>query len=304
MNPDDLRRAREESANVSYQEFIKLVAKDKDGLFCFFEGKDNYYYYPRIKSVTTLNVQSIKCKGKKWVLKVYNLIKYHREYDKYKKAFFVDRDFDEPLPPHNPPIFETPCYSIENFYVSVDVFKEILKNQLYLSEVNEAYENCVTLFTDRQKEFHQATTFFNAWYACLIEIRNKIGNQTGVDLNDKLPKDFIDFTLDKVVAKYDIEKIQMTFPQALEVSEGILATKLAEFTNCDQCKVFRGKYEMQFLVTIIELILQDSSNAQKYIQPKINFTFGEKLSNDQAISIFSPYAETPETLNDYLNQVI
>lgn len=303
MNADDLRRAREESTNVPYQEFINLVGKDKNGLFCFFEGKDNPYYYPRIKNITTLNIQPIKCNGRKWVLKVYELIKYHREYDKYKKAFFIDRDFNKPLQPHNPPIFETPCYSIENFYVSVDVFKEIMKNELHLSEVSETYETCITIFTDRQKEFHESTILLNAWYACLIEIRNTKGTQTGVDLEAKLPKNFIDFTLHSVSAKYDFEKIKQTFPDALEVSEDVLNTKLAEFTICNQCKVFRGKYEMQFIVSLIEMILQDSSNAKKYIKEKIKFTFGEKLSNDQAISIFSVYAETPESLNNYLMQV-
>jgi hypothetical protein len=300
---EKLRKSREK-AQVAYQEFAVSTRKGKDGLFCFFEGKDNAYYVPRIKRFTD-NYHPINCGGRDEVLDVYRLITIHSEYDKYKKAFFIDRDFNEPLPDHNPPIFETPCYSIENFYVSLDVFKEILINELHLSEVrDEAFQVCIRLFTDRQQEFHQATALFNAWYACLVEIRNKTGNQTGVNLDDKLPKDFLDFTLDSVIAKYDFEKIKQTFQQALEVSEDTLNTKLAEFTNCDQCKVFRGKYEMQFLVTIIELILQDSSNAQKYIKSKIKFTFGEKLSNDQAISIFSTYAETPETLNDYLKQVI
>ncbi len=300
---DQLRKSRDKP-QVAYQEFVLHAEKGKDGLFCFCEGKDNAYYLQRIKRFTD-NYHPIKCGGRDKVLDVYRLITIHSEYDKYKKAFFVDRDFNEPLPHHNPPIFETPCYSIENFYVSVDIFKEILINELHLSEVrDEEFQVCIRLFTDRQKEFHQATALFNAWYACLVEIRNKTKNKTGVNLDDKLPKDFLDFTLDSVIAKYDFEKIKQTFPQASEVSEDTLNTKLAEFTNCDQCKVFRGKYEMQFLVTIIELILQDSSKAQKYIKAKIKFTFGEKLSNDQAISIFSTYAETPETLNDYLKQVI
>jgi len=300
---DQLRKSLDKP-QVAYQEFVLHAEKGKDGLFCFFEGKDNAYYVPRIKLFTD-NYHPIKCGGRDEVLDVYRLITIHSEYDKYKKAFFIDRDFNEPLPDHNPPIFETPCYSIENFYVSVDVFKEILINELHLSEVSdEAFQVCLRLFTDRQKEFHQATALFNAWYACLVDIRNKTGNKTGVNLDDKFRKDFLDFTLDSVIAKYDFEKIKQTFQQALEVSEDTLNTKLAEFTNCDQCKVFRGKYEMQFLVTIIELILQDSSKAQKYIKAKIKFTFGEKLSNDQAISIFSVYAETPETLNDYLKQVI
>lgn len=299
---ETLRKSREKS-QVAYQEFVLHTGKGKDGLFCFFEGNDNGYYVPRIKRFTD-NYHPIKCGGRDKVLEVYRLINNHSEYDKYKKVFFIDRDFNEPLPPHNPPIFETPCYSIENFYVSVDVFQEILKNELHLSEVSEAFQVCMTLFRERQKQFHQATSLFNAWYACLIEIKNQTGNQTGVNLDDKLPKDFIDFTLDSVVQKYDVETIKQKFPKALEVSEDVLNTKLAEFTNCDQCKVFRGKYEMQFVVTIIELILQDSSKAQKYIQAKINFTFGEKLSNEQAISIFSVYAETPETLKDYLKLVI
>lgn len=300
---EKLRKSRDKP-QVAYQEFVLHARKGKDGLFCFFEGNDNAYYLPRIKRFTD-NYHPIKCNGRDKVLDVYRLITIHSEYDQYKKAFFIDRDFNESLPPRNPPIFETPCYSIENFYVSVDVFKEILINEFHLSEVSdEAFQVCMTLFRERQKQFHQATSLFNAWYACLIEIKNQTGNQTGVNLDDKLPKDFIDFTLDSVVQKYDVETIKQKFPKALEVSEDVLNTKLAEFTNCDQCKVFRGKYEMQFVVTIIELILQDSSKAQKYIQAKINFTFGEKLSNEQAISIFSVYAETPETLKDYLKLVI
>ncbi len=304
MNADDLRKAREESSNVPYQEFNKLVRKDKNGLFCFFEGKDNPYYYPRIKKLTNLNIQPIKCNGRKWVLKVYELINYHREYDKYKKAFFIDRDFNKPLPPHNPPIFETPCYSIENFYISVNVFKEIIKHELYISEVSEIHESCMTLFKDRQEEFHQATILFNAWYACLIEIRNTTGTETGVKLDNKFPKDFIDLSLESVSVNYDFEKIKQKFPNAPEIPVDILNNKMAEFTNCDQCKIFRGKYEMQFIVSIIELILKDSLEDKKYIQQTIKFTFSQRLSNDQAISIFSAYAETPQSLNAYLMQVI
>ncbi|MCU0541331.1 MAG: DUF4435 domain-containing protein [Oscillatoriaceae cyanobacterium Prado104] len=300
---DRLRKSREK-AQVAYQEFVLHAGRGKDGLFCFFEGKDNAYYVPRIKRFTD-NYHPIKCGGRDKVLEVYRLITIHSEYDKYKKAFFINRDFNEPLPPRNPPIFETPCYSIENFYVSVNVFKEILINALHLSEVSdEAFQVCINLFIERQNDFHQAVALFNAWYACLIEIRNKIGDRTGVNLDDKLPKNFIEFTLDSVVQKYSFEEIKQSFPNALEVSEDILNTKIAEFTNCDRCKIFRGKYEMEFLVTMIQLILQDSSQQQKHIKQKINFSFGEKLSNEQAISIFSVYAETPETLNTYLNEAI
>jgi Protein of unknown function (DUF4435) len=115
------------------------------------------------------------------------LITTHKEYDKYKKAFFIDRDFNPSLPAHNPPIFETPCYSIENLYVSFDVFKAILINEFHLSEVSDsAFETCLTLYMKMQNEYHDAIMLFNAWYACLIDIRNKESIQTGVTLGERI----------------------------------------------------------------------------------------------------------------------
>jgi hypothetical protein len=61
---------------------------------------------------------------------------------------------------------------------------------------------------------------------------------------------------------------------------------------------------MQFVLTFIEMILQDSAKNQKYIDQKISYVFNDKLTNEQAINIFSAYAETPESLNSYLKQVI
>lgn len=104
---------------------------------------------------------------------------------------------------------------------------------------------------------------------------------------------------------YDYQTIKNEFPNALEVSEDILNQKIIEFQNCEHHKVFRGKYEMQFLLTIIELILQDSfdNEKRKYIKEKINFDFSAQLSNQQALKLFSAHAETPESLDNYLEQV-
>jgi hypothetical protein len=299
---EQLRKSTDK-AQVAYHKFCLLTGKAKEALFCFFEGKDNAYYVPRIKRFTD-NYQPIRCGGREKVLEVYGLIKNWAEYDKYKKAFFIDRDFNPPLPTHNPPIFETPCYSIENLYVSVGVFKEILKNEFCLSEVSDRdYEVCLMLFLERQKEFHSAVTLLNSWYACLIDIRNAERKQTGVNLDEKLPKNFINFTLASVSSNYDFAKIKQTFLNAREVTEEALNKKLSHFSNCQCHKEFRGKYEMQFLLMLIELILQDAKTTKSYLKNKINFSFGEKIGNSQAINIFSGYAETPESLIAYLKQV-
>jgi len=299
---EELRNSRNK-AQVAYQEFALHTRQGKDGLFCFFEGKDNGYYVPRIKKFVEIYYPII-CHGREKVLEVYHLIIQHSEYDKYKKAFFIDRDFNSALPTHHPPIFETPCYSIENLYVSLDVFREILKNEFHFSEVSDlAYEICLKLFIERQKEFHAAVILFNSWYACLMDIRNTTGESTGVNLEDNLPKGFIDFNLESISSKYDFQKIKQTFPDAIKVTDELLNEKIAKFSDCEYHKVFRGKYEMEFLLRLIELILQDSKKPQKYIKQRIKFSFGEKISNEQALSIFSVYAETPPCLIAYLKAV-
>ena len=285
---------------VAYTEFMNSTGKLPNHLFCFFEGKDNPYYVPRIKKYTN-DFHPIKCGGRPKVLEVHNLIKNQKVYDKYKKAFFIDRDFNEALSLQIPPIFETPCYSIENLFVSDNIFKEILSNEFHLSETtNQLHHKYLELYQKRQKEFHQAILFFNAWYSCLISIRNKESKQTGVQLDEKFPKGLIQIAIDEVVQNYSFQDLKNRFPNATEVSEEVLNIKIQEFTSCNASKTFRGKYEMEFLIMFIDLILED---AKKNGQP-IKFSFNGALNNERAISVFSIYAETPESLNDYLIQVV
>jgi Protein of unknown function (DUF4435) len=293
-----------DKAQVAYHEFALSKAKFPEHLFCFFEGKDNPYYVPRIRRFTD-KYHPIRCGGRQKVLDVYRLVNQHTEYSKYRKAFFIDRDFNTPMPSLDPPIFETPCYSIENLYVSIPVFKNILTNEFHLSATTDTFDTCVAVFTERQREFHEAVCLLNAWYACLIEIRNTTGKQTGVILSDKLLREFIEISLNFVIPTYDFEKIKQTFPNANEVSEDILEDKIREFSRCEQHRVFRGKYEMQFLIKFIYLLLNDAATTKTVLKNKVNFAFGDgsSLNSEQAINIFEGYAETPESLLEYLRQV-
>lgn len=244
----ELREARTGSAQVAYQEFALHTGRSSDGLFCFFEGKggtDNPYYVPRIKQFIQ-KYHPILCGGKDTVLKVHELITIHPEYDKYKKAFFVDRDFDTPLKPYSPPIFETPCYSVENFYVSEIVFGEILKNVIQISEIREDYEYCMSLFSNRQREFHDATILFNSWYACLIDVRNLEQKPTGVKLNKKLPDDFVTFSLERIDSNYGVDKLRANFPDALEISEEMLTKKLKNFPYANIIRLLEVNLKCNF----------------------------------------------------------
>ena len=162
---------------------------------------------------------------------------------------------------------------------------------------------CIQLFRDRQQEFHRAVTLFNAWYACLIKIRNETEKSTGVNLSNKFPKQFISFSLHSIAANYKLDDIKRTFPHALDVSPVDLKNKVKEFGNCEAQKTFRGKYELEFVLKFIELLINDSLKAQQHLKRKIQFSFNSKLNNEQAVKVFSSYAETPDSLKKYLMQI-
>ena len=207
------------------------------------------------------------------------------------------------LSAYSPPIFETPCYSIENLYVSVYVFKEILKNALHLSVISEDYKTCVDLYKNTQDEFHKATLLFNAWYACLISKRNTLNQETGVNLDDKFPRNFIDVKLKQVTKNYDMNKIMETYPKSLAMDANDLNEKMQEFSTCRQHKVFRGKYELEFLIVFIGLLIKDSRNTKYFVQQNLDFSFSDALNNQRALEVFSIYAETPNKFDTYLQQV-
>ena len=302
---EELRKSRNKP-QVAFTEFANATRKNPGHLFCFFEGKDNAYYVSRIKRFTE-NYYPVKCGGKQSVLDVYTLITGKEEYRKYKLGFFIDRDFNPSIGDKNPPIYETPCYSVENLYVSISVFKEILTNEFHLSEVSDSnFEKLVDLYKQRQKEYHNSVLLFNSWYASLIERRENENMKTGVTLDDKLPNSFIVTSLDEVKSSYDFQKIKETFPNAIEVDYTEIEKKMKLFQGEEMHKVFRGKYELEFLIKMIREILKDSRTEKKVVSSKIDFSFGDgsNLGQQQALNIFEAYAETPKSLLDYLKLIV
>jgi hypothetical protein len=304
MTVEEMRNARGEKSPV-FTEFTLLTRKYGTHLFCFFEGNDNDYYLQRIRIFG--NDLPLRCGNRDAVLGVHRLIAGHKEYEKYKKAFFIDRDFNPPLAATNPPIYETPCYSIENLYVSHEVFERILINKFHLSLVKdkEIIDACMETYKARQNEFHAAVCLFNAWYACLMDIKNDTKQEEDAQLQEKLPKGFVEVSLQGVTSDYDLEKIKTTFPKATEVETEVLNRKVAEFSNGEQAKVFRGKYEMWFLIDFIRLLLKDHKEGKHVVQKKLNFALGDASSVNLkiAITLFSDCAETPECLIQYLREV-
>ena len=148
--------------------FIKIVAVSPRVLVCFFEGNDVKYYGPRLKMLKRdLDWQPVTCGGKVAVLQVYGLISKHEVYSNANVAYFVDRDYSlTPLPDDSHKVYCTPCYSVENLYVSEVVMEAILQGEFGLSRFPDergSFAACLTAFNERFTEFLEAAAILDAW---------------------------------------------------------------------------------------------------------------------------------------------
>lgn len=114
---DEMRESRG-SSNVAFIEFTDHHDDFEDYVFCFYEGEDGKYYNQKIKDIIGENIITIKAGNKTEVLKAWRKIKADNNYSNVKKCFFVDRDMDDIPEDKDDDLYITPCYSIENLYVS------------------------------------------------------------------------------------------------------------------------------------------------------------------------------------------
>ncbi len=282
--------------SVAFREFVQIHKSKPHCLFCFFEGEDVKYYGFRIAENLSADIEweGINCGGKQVVLAIYHLFKEHENlsYQQAQKAFFVDKDFDEPLAKDvRQAIYETPCYSIENFYTTLECFKNILKYEFKISEFSEEdkslFQQCLNFFEETQSAFHEAMIEFNAW------VRLVRKNKIKVNINNYSIDQLVKIEINGVVEKcYTLADLPESSKISTEIDE---ISRL--FTNYHY--EFRGKQELQFFIKFLIKLKDDLCCTQpKYFNNTRKISFQIPTSN--YLSALTHYAYTPECLRNYL----
>lgn len=300
MDVQELRNARN-TAVVVYTKFCYERRHHKDFLFCFFEGEDSKYYGPRIEKYTNYSYENIinyNCGGRKEVLKAYDLICSKEEYKNMNMMFFIDRDY-APLKEPLDNVFQTPCYSIENFYTSRDCFSRVISREFGINPIDKDYKMCINDYSLRQSEFHQETLFLNVWLSCQRKLEEKYGKKR-IQLADyKISKLFSTISINQIQVKQtiDIDLLKQHFSNAYEVTDDELQTEYDFYSQNNKQQFFRGKFELEFLRKIIEsLKLRNKENT--YFHTHYNCVYVD--ANVNTISTLSEYADTPECLINFL----
>ena len=291
---------RDKSANTAFMDFNDAVVHNPNALFVFYEGQDNDYYFPRLVANTDRSIETIKCKGKENVIKVYKILISKPEYDKYRKGFFIDKDFDLNTNPTLSEFYITSGYSIENYYVSDKCMELFLKQMLNFHTGEALLDSIMSDYRTLRQHYFDAILLFNTWYCA---IKRKYGNSIrNINLDKDMPKGFVrfDFQANQVHQQYTMAEIFAEFPAAGQYPVTTQEMSDAEaYIRQNMQKNLRGKYCLSFTEKFISMLIEKIKNTPEYSSHRrvINIQYNNILS------ILTNYADTEQEVVDYIVRV-
>lgn len=297
---EDFKAMRDKSVATAFMDFNDAVKYHPNALFVFYEGHDNDYYYPRIQQYSSLEVEPINCKGKSRVINIYKIILAKPEYNKYKKGFFIDRDFDLNTDPILSNFYVTSGYSVENFYLSDNCMEQFLKQKFNFHAGDSLLSNLMANYRKMRQQYFNAVLLFNTWYC---SIRRKYGNTIkDICLETKMPVGFItcDYENCIVTQTYTLSTIGRKYPSSISFPISTLELQGSEnYIKQNMLKHSRGKFCIRFLLKYICYLQKLFRDNTIYANHRRTLT----ISFDNIMSILSPYADTEKDLIDYIKKI-
>jgi hypothetical protein len=164
---DLLRNARSSRASVVHK-FLTNYDPSSSRVFAFVEGDaDEVFYRAQIQKYVSDQRQIFlyNCEGKSGVCNAFEDI--IKRYPKCERVlFFLDKDVDDIVGapwPSDPRIFNTECYSIENYIVSRDSLSRYFKDFVRVRRVEVDLDSVLMHFNDGLETFHRLMLPVMAW---------------------------------------------------------------------------------------------------------------------------------------------
>lgn len=290
--------------SVKFFEFMRFLAAHRDATTVFFEGEDEKYYSIRLNSIVpALKWHGINAEGKSNVVKLRNTIRNHPDYGSASCIFIVDADFDDNSAFKNhADIYVTPCYSVENLYVSESVLKRILSAEFKITEYSddaESFSKALDFFKDIQKEFHDTILYFNIWIRAYRK-NQEAATLDKLNINNVNLDQLVDISLTSVTKNYDDASIPTLFPVNSEPDIKYINEAVAHFTTCCPERDYRGKQQLEFFRIFLEKLKNDASKKSGRIVFKKKLKVILNLTKANTLSELSNYADTPDCLIAFL----
>lgn len=301
-----------ESKLVAYAEFILDFKKNNNHIYCFYEGIDDRSFYSIRVQLSVSNEKEIfhyNCYGKTNVIDLQKLLSINKIYSESSLVYFVDKDFDKNDCDHR--IYITPTYSIENLYSIDDAFKNILVNEYQIGKSSKTYTEAIELYQSTKQNFHNKILFINAFLSCQADLRQTYNLSTRLFIEKSLQKYFSKDIFDKCVTiNFDInlpddimssEGLEKIFNDAQKIPQEQFQDKVTKFQSIDQCTLFRGKFELKFLISFLTRFQGEIAKKSSIFSSK--HTTSLRFEYATAISQLTNSAYTPICLREYLKKL-
>ncbi len=294
----DKMRSKRGATSVYLAKLIKAYGTDNEAILCVFEGEDAKYYGGRIDSVSVRVRKNIQCKGKENVKKLKERVSANYELVNANVLYFIDKDFE--CDETTGDLYVTPCYSVENLYVSELTLSRVLADEFGLDDSEHNFDlECITSsFRKANSEFNESMLCFNSWLKLQVE-ESKTNKDICLNIDNISLNKLVSIEINGVSANYTLENLGCKFPGSGEVNQASLDKAIEEFNKTDLSLTIRGKHRLEFFRIWLNLLMQDA----RCEAPTI-FTRKTKtklcLSKDNLLSELSQYAITPNCLNEFL----
>lgn len=301
----------DDSVEVIFQEAVQ--SKNMHGLentlFCFYEGNDDFKFYPN-KIEGLLYEKNIEkgifskgCGSRKNVMAIFTKIALDSEGLIDSSLFFVDRDFTKSMN-LGERIYITPCYSIENLYAENKVFEIFIQNHLRINSrsIGKELEDYEVLndyyFAQLNKKLNDLI-LVNAWYS--FQVNNKIPDVKEPKLYKLKELKSLRNKLGKNYNEIIIEDLKSLTANYIDVTDDELEME-REYIKKDIIKNSRGKYVEEILVEIYSYIINESNEPNELNISKRPFSINIGMKNFKSNLIGQII--TPICLRTYISKRI
>ena len=296
-----------DSLSVKFMEFTRVVSRERGRVAAFFEGEDEKYYSIRINTVCPgLKWIGIKCGGKQNVIKMRKKIREHTTYSNALSMFFIDADFDDNSAPATlSDVYITPCYSIENLYLSDCTFERVLRAEFGISEVcedHECFDKAKLHFISSKNLYLEKIAEFNYLIKSIRYLESSGALSAKLNINNIKFDSLISFDLNGVNKVYDENLPSSIFSDLdTKISIDISGASTSFEGSCSELW-FRGKQHLEFFRIYLSKLIIDrcSKNNRVVFNTKGNVKL--LLTKGNSVSELSQYAHTPSCLIEFLQK--
>ncbi len=303
MSRVDVLVSARDNLSVKFMEFTRIASRKRYATF--FEGEDEKYYSVRINNIRPdIKWSGINSGGKSKVVELRRKVRNHSTYFNYPCMFFMDSDFDEnnEIKEHED-VYITPCYSIENLFVSPDTLCRILSAEFGITDSHEdqnCYEKAMSIFEQTKNAFIEAIRPFNYLIRelRLLEKKGEVGGR--LNINNLNFDDLVKLELGSVAKIYDESQPKSIFPELPENISVDFTNSAGYFVNTPEVLWFRGKQNLEFFRIFLTRLKEDRCRKNKRLIFKNKSSVKLHLTKGNCISELSQYADTPPCLKSYL----